>query len=592
MKKITWTVVGLLALSLNTACSDIGGTNVNPSDIRPSSSLGITPQPKGPKPLDGVNLGLNLPTSAMQRADKSRNMEGEVAGVNQTTGGGYSAGTDIAAGAPAPTAADDSSAIISQPEPQPTAEATAQPKPQASASASSEPTPTVSASAEVQQNQQFFYFSYDDSASTAGVEQTKFALSKASPSLPQASWVRPWEFLSFEPFAQQGLETKETFKVSMGLWQHQTPGQDNQTAYDLGVHVVGPETSLSQRRNLALTLVLDVSGSMNNGSVALSENGSANSLLEIAKKGLKALPQQLKAGDVVSLVTFSTGTRILIDALAYSGDASAWNKAIDALKTEGGTNLNAGLKTGYEQAQKIFDPKKTNRVIMLTDAFANQGSVDASVISENARINDLEGIYFSGLGFGERFNEGFLNTLTEAGKGTYFSVITEKDATRAFGERFLSLVDIAARDVRFRLDYPAGLERTHSAAEQSSQVASEVQPIHFSSNTSQYFLEGFKTDGESTLGSGQFKLTINYTDPVTGTEKSDVLEKSFQEILNQDLNNIKDAKVVTLLTSVLTGKVTAEQARQQLDGLLQSHSSSLADEYKAYLETYLKLKGL
>lgn len=587
MKKLSWTLVGLLAFSLNTACSDIGGTTVNPIDIRPSSGLGITPDPKGPKPLPGVNLDLHLPASAMRDAQKNNGLGSEA----NASSGAYTGGTDAPPTVPLTT--DDATQILpEQPEPQPTAQPTAQPTPEASASSEPLPTASASASADLQQNQQFFYFSYDDSASTAGVEQTKFALSKASPSLPQASWVRPWEFLSLEPFAQQGLTDTETFKLSMGLWQHQSPDQVDQTAYDLGVHVVGPQTTLSQRRNLALTLVLDVSGSMNNGSVALNENGSAASLLEIAKKGLKALPQQLKKGDVVNLVTFSTGTQVLMDALAYQDDASQWNKIVDALTTEGGTNLNAGLKTGYEQAQKIYDPKKINRVIMLTDAFANQGSVDASVIAEHTRINDLEGIYFSGLGFGERFNEGFLNTLTEAGKGTYFSVITEQDATRAFGERFLSLVDIAARNVRFRLDYPAGLERTHSAAEQSSQVASEVQPIHFSSNTSQYFLEGFKTDGESTLGSGQFKLTINYTDPVTGAEKTDVLEKSFQEILNQDLNNIKDAKVITLLTSVITGQLTAEQARQQLDTLLQSHSSSLADEYKAYLETYLKLKGL
>lgn len=580
MKLKLWMTSALVSAGLLSACSpfDLSGTRPLP---QPSSGLGITPDPKGPKPFPVTNplpIAPGAPTSGLAReADPFMNAPKDAAGVSES---------DAMAGG-----GSDSSNQSAPEEPSPV-EQSAEPTAQPTASGSAEPTasPEVSASPELQAATNFFFFSYDDSASTAGVEQSKYALKNNRP--VQSSWVRPWEFLSYENFAQQNLQSTGVFKVSMGLWQHEAAGQSGQTALDMGVHVVGPEITTAERRNLALTLVIDVSGSMNNAAINPQQGGATPSLLELVKVGLKNLPSQLKAGDVVNVVSFSTEAKVLLENWAYEGDASAFLSVVNQLATEGGTNLDAGLNKGYQLAQKSYSTGKINRVVMLTDAFANQGTVDPGVISKNTRINNLEGIYFSGLGFGQDFQEAFLNELTEAGKGTYFAVHTEQDAKNTFGERFMSLVNIAARDVRFRLDYPAQLKRTHSAAEQSSQVESEVDPIHFSYNTSQYFLEGFQTNGETSLNNAKFKLTIAYTDPVTGAAKTEVQEKSFSELLNQDLNNIKDARVITTLTSALTGKISPEQARKDLDELLKAHSSSLANEYKGYLDSWLKMKGL
>ncbi len=545
----------------------------------------ITPLPKGPKELDGIRVpnaagGFSAPNVPLAE----RSLETAPA-ADAMSGGDAGSAAGFPAGAPTNATTDMADDALVPTEP--TAQPTAAPTPAAtSAPDSAEPDPVETTAPEVSTAQNFFYFSYDDSASTAGVEQTKFALTRSNPVLPNPAWVRPWEFLNYETFNSNNLQNTGTFQVAMGLWQHQV---NNQNAYDLGVQVKTPTVTKAERQNVVLTLLLDVSGSMNMASVSLDESQDVPSLMEVAKAGLRALPQQLKAGDVVNLVTFSNTANARLTNWEYTGDDSEWQQQVNALRTEGGTNLNAGLEKAYELAQSAYSTTKTNRVMMLTDAFANAGTVNAEIIARNTEINDAEGIYFSGLGFGFNFNEAFLNTLTEAGKGSYTSIITPTDAERAFGERFIALTQIAARNVRFRLDYPASLQRTVSAAEQSSQVASEVDPIHFAANSSQYFLERFTADGEAAV-SGDIQLTIDYTDPRTGETRQEVLGMNVSELFNKEISSIKDARMVTLLTQLIQGKVTAEEAQAEMDNLLQGHSSTLASEYQQLIKTWMALQ--
>ncbi len=582
-KRPLMTTALLLSLSFYTSCSGLD-TPTHPSNPSVDHNGNITPFPKGPKELDGITIYDPIP--GLPTTDLRRGAAKDTSAINE----------QVPMVAPPAMAESDSysgdsggsNAML------PTPQGTAAPGSNTSDTSSEEPVEEQPVDP-IPDAQNFFYFSYDDSASTAGVEQTKFALGRANPVNPNPSWVRPWEFLNYETFTVQNLKDLGTFQVAMGLWQHtvsNTAAGDaqagSQTAYDLGVQVKTPEISKAQRQNLVLTLLLDVSGSMDSASVQLNESGQTPNLLAVAKAGLRALPAQLKAGDVVNLITFSDNATTRVEAWKYEGDTTAWLAAVDALRTESGTNLNAGLQSAYALARTYYDANKTNRVMMLTDAYANQGQVNADIIAQNTRINNAEGIYFSGLGFGFDFNEGFLNTLTEAGKGSYTSVISVADAERAFGERFIALTQIAARDVRFRLDYPAALQRTVSAAEQSSQVASEVEPIHFAANSSQYFLERFQASGEGNV-SGSVKLTIAYTDPVSGEGREEVLSVPVSELLNQELSSIKDARMVTLLTQLILGKITPQAAREEMQSLLQSHSSALASEYQKYIEIWLRM---
>ena len=429
----------------------------------------------------------------------------------------------------------------------------------------------------------FFFFSYDDSASTAAVELVKYRLNHGT--VPAASLARPWEFLNFETFDQANPEPIGTFSVSMGIMSRPSDTPDV-SGYHLGVSVQSPVVTLADRQNVVLTLVVDVSGSMDELSSSDVEVSSRK--LEVVKYGLNQMAAALKEGDIVNLVTFSDSSQIVLENVAFSGVSTGFIPAVNALEVISSTNLAAGLQSGYEVALRTFDQAKLNRVVIITDAYANVGEVDSTVISKNTRINEQEGIYFSGIGMGADFNESFLNDLTEEGKGAYFAVITNRDAKRALQDRFISLVAVAARHVRFRLDYPAALTHASTASEESSTVQQDVKPTNFSYNTHQYFYEVF--NGPANLDSaGSFTLTITYTDPRTLQPVTETVSKTMGELQGLQENNIRDAETIFLCTQLIGNRMSWGTIDTIQKTYYAGYSSPLFTEYTDLMHKYTSL---
>jgi len=443
------------------------------------------------------------------------------------------------------------------------------------------------------QNAKYFYFSYDDSASTVGLELTKNALNNNS--LPNPSYARVYEFLNGENFEHTDLESTGLFGVSMGLWEHQNIKNTNNKIYELGTHITAPYISRETRKNIVLTLIIDVSGSMGDYSAPNNFEISRIYKLELVKYALKLLVNNLKTGDIINVVTFSTYASTKLENYAFNPvnfnpDTDLYIQTINNLFNTGSTNLNEGIDLGYSLASKYYDSQKSNRVLMLTDAYANTGEIDSTKISNRTRVNNTEGIYFSGIGVGQDFNEAFLDKLTEEGKGVYASLVSPTDATRIALERFIPLVNVAARDVQFRIDYPVALDHIQSAAEQVSQVQSQVLPTNFSYNTSQFFLEKFDKIQEADLNNQTFKITISYKNMETGQQVTEIYEKKCSEIFNKQLSNIKDAHTIELLAKLIKGEITAEQSQQDISTNLAGHQSRLFTEYSTFINRWISLK--
>jgi len=429
-----------------------------------------------------------------------------------------------------------------------------------------------------------FYFSYDDSASTASVELVKYYLKNGLK--PDPSWGRAFEFLNFETFST--LQKKiGIFNVSMGIWSH--PYSDpsllkpEETRYELGVQVSAPEITMKDRANTVLTLLIDVSGSMGERYIPfeLDKESAIKTRLDVVKYGLSQLFHfSLKEGDVVNIVQFSTDSTesdVLLEGWNYSSTDNQYLNIVSALSPTYSTNLNAGIQRAYIVAKRTFKPGHTNRVILLTDAYANTGEVDPMVISNSTRINDQEGIYFSGLGIGSDFSEAFLNTLTDAGKGSYFAAITPHDIKKAFVDRFIALLNVAARQTRFRLDFPSKLTHLTTASEQISTDPNKVQTTNFSYNTSQFFLEGFRL-GTEDVTQEKFKLTIEYKQE-NGTSTTEQIEMTIGELIGKEEGAIKDAFMVTFLADLVGKRKECAVFNTAKETILKDYSSTTTQEY-------------
>jgi hypothetical protein len=429
-----------------------------------------------------------------------------------------------------------------------------------------------------------FYFSYDDSASTAAVELVKYKLNNDE--IPDPGLARPWEFLNFEEFNPTSTTNIGLFNVSMGLWERDALKDGYDKAYKLGVYCASPVILKEERENIVLTLLVDVSGSMT--SRCLQVDNEVYSRMDLVHYGLSFLPDSLKDGDIINIAAFETTAEIRYQGLRYPDDLDTYYSAVEGLVASGTTNLADGIDKAYQAALDTYDPEKTNRVVILTDAYANTGEIDPVVIAQNVVINNAEGIYFSGLGISEDFNEGFLNELTDIGKGAFFSIVTQTDARRAFNERFISLLSVAAKDVQFRMDYPAILDHDVTAAEETSGDPAEVQTTNFSFNTSQYFFEGFLLeDGNELLTDTTFKLTISYKDPQDGTEIEEEYEMTIPELLGVDTTLIRDAETIFLFTKLFGLQKPWGEISPVFTTYYSDYSSPIFTEYIDLIKKFL-----
>lgn len=432
---------------------------------------------------------------------------------------------------------------------------------------------------------QFFYFSYDDSSSTAARDLSIFALDNGS--APPSSWGRPYEFLNAEVFDHFNEEQLGPFGVSMGAYVSDAGdiviAEEQGQLFALGVNLTGPIISKEERKNVVLTLLLDISGSMQ-GAYAYETRSDIKSLLDVAKHGLQQLPLSLKEGDIVNLVTFGSYANVLSEGRTFAQDG--WSQLITGINSDGSTDLNAGIQLAYEVANRTYNPNKANRVVLLTDAYANQGEVDPAVISERTIINGLEGIYFAGVGIGSGFNEGFLNELTEAGKGVYSAMITPTDAERIFTDQFMRFIDTAVKDVKFKLEYPNSLRHLVSAAEEVSETESDVQSVDFSYNTQQFFYEVFLPAEDYSDAAG-ITLEIQYRD-----ESNELvyqrLTNTLAELVVQGEDQIKSAAAVTTLAFLISGQASCEDVLAS--GLYADEvDTALFVAYKTHIARYCGL---
>lgn len=481
--------------------------------------------------------------------------------LTQLVGCGASAPTGSNGGnSTASSSAPSGGSTPTPPPPSSTSSGVSQPLPPTNPSPIVQPIPPEGNEPDIGSEATSFYFSYDEAASTASRDLSIYAI-QYNGNL-SGDWGRPYEFLNAESFSHFAQEDYAPFSVSMGLYQP----TENEVAigqsydgdlYALGVKVEGPSLTKESRDNVVITLVVDVSGSMADrySNMVYIASSSDRSLLDVTKRGLLALESSLKEGDVVNLVTFDTYAKLLLSDWHYDATDATYRRLVQSLVSGGTTNLDRGIDAGYDVALATYDPEKSNRVVMLTDALANAGEVDPSRIAENVLIADAEGIHFAGIGIGSSFDDAFLNELTDIGKGTYSAMITPGDADRIMTDGFMRFIDNAVSNVKFRLDYPQSLDQLQTSSEEISEVSDEVDVSHFAYNSSQFFLELFNG---TVAGDDVIDLTITY-DGDDGEQATTVMSKTVDELLSVSSDEIKASIMVTRLAKLIAGELQCDE---------------------------------
>ena len=256
--------------------------------------------------------------------------------------------------------------------------------------------------------------------------------------VPAAEGIRPEEFYNAFDYGDPAPAAGEPVVCVTEQSAHPAFAQRNL----LRIGVRTGSQGRGQSTPLNLTLLLDHSGSM--------EREDRNAGLAMAVRQLSSL---LKEGDTITVAGFSRQPRLLADRLP-GARAQELNELIERTPSEGGTNLEEGLKLGEELAKRQFNPAAQNRVVLFTDGAANLG--DARPEALQARIEALrqQGIAFDAAGFGaDGLNDKLLERLTRNGNGRYYVVDGPEDADAGFAKQLAGAFRPAAENVKVQVRF-------------------------------------------------------------------------------------------------------------------------------------------
>ncbi len=195
-----------------------------------------------------------------------------------------------------------------------------------------------------------------------------------------------------------------------------TPWNPETKLVTLGVQA---ETAdISDVKNNIVFLV-DVSGSM-----------AGKDRIDLVKQSVIALSETLSENDVVSLVTYASGTKVIFEGVR-GNNTPAIEKALKQLKVGGSTYGAGGIDLAYQKAFQYQKGCDNSVIIIATDGDFNVGASTPEELKELISENRRRGVYLSALGFGfNNLSDSNMQQIVASGQGAY-AYIDSIDSARA-----------------------------------------------------------------------------------------------------------------------------------------------------------------
>jgi len=366
-----------------------------------------------------------------------------------------------------------------------------------------------------------------------------------------AETVRTYEFTNYYDLRYDPPSDDNRIRVEAQMRLHAESEYEHE--YILQIGAQSQQVRCADERPINLTLCLDVSGSMSGMS------------MHLLKKVSQVIAGKLKEGDVVSMVTWNQQPQVVLNGYQVSGPCDpGLLEAIDALYTSGTTNMHDGLVKAYQLAQENYNAQHLNRVVVISDGGLNTGITDLDIISQYAQDSEHEGIYLVAVGVGDAayyYYDDVMDTISDAGKGSYVFIDSLDEAARQFGWGFMRTMEIAALDVRVELTVPYYLLMHHFYGEQYSTNPDEVEPQHLGPNDAMIFHQYMVAcDPELMNLNDAIEAKATYIDPFTHEAKSSTFTKTVNEMLAAPSEQLLKGDAI----------VAYAEALKQIDGLMYS----------------------
>ncbi|MGE0785549.1 MAG: VWA domain-containing protein [Sandaracinaceae bacterium] len=199
---------------------------------------------------------------------------------------------------------------------------------------------------------------------------------------------------------------------------------------------------VTQRRPVALAVVLDTSGSM------MGEK------IDSAVAALHQLIGRMHADDRVSVVVYNHEAHVLTSNLTPAAALELLRSSGYALGAAGGTNIPAGLRLGMAELERA-PADMSRRLVLISDGLDGSGE-PLAMVSSDVQRRAQGAMTTSALGVGADYAEDWLTTVADAGRGNY-AFLAQGAALTSFLQRELEqAATTVAEGTRLDLALPPG----------------------------------------------------------------------------------------------------------------------------------------
>ena len=195
-----------------------------------------------------------------------------------------------------------------------------------------------------------------------------------------------------------------------------------------------------RRAPLNLVAVVDKSGSM------------SGPPLDLVRRSLRQILGQMQGGDQLSIVLYGDTSHLYLPPTPIGRDRAAALAAIDAIASAGSTNMEAGLKVGYQTAfASAPDFRGNTRLMLFTDEQPNVGRTDADSFIGMAQTASRQGIGLTTIGVGVQFDGALATRVSSTRGGNLYFISNEEEVRSVFERQLDTMVSELAHDVRITM---------------------------------------------------------------------------------------------------------------------------------------------
>lgn len=250
--------------------------------------------------------------------------------------------------------------------------------------------------------------------------------------------VRIEEILNYFNISESDINKTNSFQLSSQLttavWNHQ-----NQLLF---LKFKAPSINTDSIPATNLVFLIDCSGSMD----------QANRL-PLLKDAFKLLVNNMRPKDTVSIVTYGGNVGVYLQPVScrYKDSITA---AIDKLEPGGETPGAEGIKTAYTLAEKIYDRRSNNRIILATDGDFNVGQTSEKDLEDLVLSFKQSGVYLTCLGVGMgNYKDSKLEAIAKKGNGNFAYIDNIQEAEKVLVKEFTKTVYSVANDATVEIKF-------------------------------------------------------------------------------------------------------------------------------------------